>query len=1565
MQVFRKIIVSAIMMLAFVVCASAQVTVTNPSNTTPGLAATYTDLTSAITALNAQTAISGPVTIAVDPGNPQTAPSGGYSITALLTGASATNTVTIDGSGNTITAANPAGTAGNLNDGFFKFIGSDFMILQNFIMNENPLNTTTAAATNNMMEWGVALLYATSTNGAQNITVQNNTITLNRTYQNTFGIYSNSTHTAAAVTTSASATTTAGGNSGLKVYGNTISNVNNGIVVVGPTAAADANTGIDIGGTGGAQANTITNFGTTGTFSSYANVSGTVNGILVRNSNGTNVSFNTISSSVGGTTAGTLNGIQVPASSATPATTFTNTINSNSISLQSAVATGAIVGISYPSGSASTTSTLNINNNNFNTFGHTVAASGTITFITTASTNQFTTINGNTFTNMSVNTTGSVTFISQTFSLTVATGTKTVSGNSIVTGFTKTGAGGTVLLVTDNGSSVSGVVSNCQNNNFSNITLTGATTLTGLNYTDGGTAPTRTVSGNTLNNWTTGAATVNAMNFTYWNGTSSLSNNTVTNIVGQGAITGITIGATVNTATSATISSNTINNLVSSGTGGTVIGISSSNSSPAVNISGNTINTLSSTALAAVSGISVSGATNTSVFKNKIYDIANSNASGNVNGIVVSGGTTVSVFNNRVGDLRTPAANAANPLVGLNITGGTTVNAYFNTFYLNGASTGALFGSSAVSASTTPTVTLRNNVFVNTSTTAGTGLAVAYRRSTATLTTYAATSNNNDFFASTIYTDGVTPQATIAAYKALVASRDSNSFSENPPFVSTTGSSPNFLQISLVTPTQLESGGTTVAGITDDFDGDTRNVTTPDIGADEFAGTPLDLSAPSIIYTPLANTAFTTNRNLTVTITDPSGVAGGVLAPRIYFKKSTDGVYVSTQCTGSSPTYTCTIDYALVGGGSITTGEILQYFVVAQDTAGNVGANPSGGFTATNVNTVTTPPTTPNQYTIVPAVSGNYNVGTAETITSLTNAGGIFDVINNGGVTGNVTISLTSDLTGESGTIALNQFTPGFTVTIKPSGAARTITGTGTNVSVIKLNGADNVDINGSLTESVVGTNGVDRSLTIINPNAATGTVAVFVGSIGAGAGANNVTIRNCVIQAGTKGTNAITTFGVFVGDTTGAAAGNDNDNFLFRNNQVKKTAIGIQAIGATTGLNDNMQIIDNTFGDDVTVDSIGRYGVSIGQTTGSTVARNLIKNIENADSGISANNNVTGLVVGTGTVSTSILRNSITGIRYASTGGYGGKGIDIITGTQTSNLTVANNFISDIRGDGWNDLAGDSIVGLRINTNTGGVKLYYNSINMGSGSFAGNSSGTLSAAFFAGAGSTNLDVRNNIFASNLDNTTITTDKAYAIATTATSNALYTTINNNDYFVSGTPGVVGLLNAVDRTALANWQTVTGQDAASVSGDPLFTSATDLHISLMSVVVYDKGTPVSVVDDFDGQTRSVVGLYGGVPDIGSDEALATTAANASVSGRITTANGEGIRNAKVMLSGGNLVQPIIVQTGAFGKYQFDNLPSGETYLLTVVAKRYTFATPTRLIVLNESIGDADFASEPNE
>lgn len=426
---FKRWFTALILVSVLGLNAMAQVTVTNPGNTTPGLAATYTSLANAITALNAQTAISGPVTISLTAGNPQTAPSGGYAITAILTGASSTNTVTINGNGNTITAPNPAGTAGNLNDAIFKFIGSDFMTLQNFVMNENVLNTTTAAATNNMVEWGVALLYASTTNGAQNITIQNNTITLNRTYQNTFGIYSNATHSATSVTTSATATTAAGANSGTKIYGNTISNVNNGILIVGPTGTADANTGVDIGGTSALTGNTISNYGTTATFSGYANVSGTVYGVYVRNSTGFNISYNSISSS-NAVSAGTIRAVFIQNASTGVTGTFTNNINNNTISLQGGAGVN-VDGILVQGTTATATSSLNINNNNFTNFGFATTNTNAVTAISNVGSCLNYTASGNTFTNLSVNCSANFIFFNYNYSM-PAGGSQTFNNNSVV-----------------------------------------------------------------------------------------------------------------------------------------------------------------------------------------------------------------------------------------------------------------------------------------------------------------------------------------------------------------------------------------------------------------------------------------------------------------------------------------------------------------------------------------------------------------------------------------------------------------------------------------------------------------------------------------------------------------------------------------------------------------------------------------------------------------------------------------------------------------------------------------------------------------------------------------------------------------------------------------------------------------------------------------------------------------------------------------------------------------------------------------------------------------------------
>ncbi len=307
----------------------------------------YATVAAAVTDLNTQGVGAGGVTFVVADGYTETAPAGGYTI-SNPTGNGAGNPVvfrraTSSGTRPAFTA-NAALTAGSLTDAIFKIIGTDNVTSDGFSMLENAANTTATAGTNNMTEFGVALFYAATTNGSQNVTVRNCIIDLDRTYQNTFGVYGNSTHSATSISTTASSATTEGGNSGLKLYSNSITNVNIGIVLVGPTAA-DNNDGLDIGGTAMATGNSIKNYGTTGTFSSYVNVSGTVNGILIRNTKNYNVSYNSVVSSNGGTTAGTLRGIYVPAFSAAPTGTIVNSINNNNISVRSAVLAGTLQGI--------------------------------------------------------------------------------------------------------------------------------------------------------------------------------------------------------------------------------------------------------------------------------------------------------------------------------------------------------------------------------------------------------------------------------------------------------------------------------------------------------------------------------------------------------------------------------------------------------------------------------------------------------------------------------------------------------------------------------------------------------------------------------------------------------------------------------------------------------------------------------------------------------------------------------------------------------------------------------------------------------------------------------------------------------------------------------------------------------------------------------------------------------------------------------------------------------------------------------------------------------------------
>lgn len=89
-----------------------------------------------------------------------------------------------------------------------------------------------------------------------------------------------------------------------------------------------------------------------------------------------------------------------------------------------------------------------------------------------------------------------------------------------------------------------------------------------------------------------------------------------------------------------------------------------------------------------------------------------------------------------------------------------------------------------------------------------------------------------------------------------------------------------------------------------------------------------------------------------------------------------------------------------------------------------------------------------------------------------------------------------------------------------------------------------------------------------------------------------------------------------------------------------------------------------------------------------------------------------------------------------------------------------------------------------------------------------------------------------------------------------------------------------------------------------------------------------------------------------------------AANVNIGGRILMADEvTGIPRVRVILTGGNLTQPLIARTNPFGYYNFDDLQVGQTYILTVNSRNYTFQLPTRVITAVDSITDADFIANP--
>lgn len=90
-------------------------------------------------------------------------------------------------------------------------------------------------------------------------------------------------------------------------------------------------------------------------------------------------------------------------------------------------------------------------------------------------------------------------------------------------------------------------------------------------------------------------------------------------------------------------------------------------------------------------------------------------------------------------------------------------------------------------------------------------------------------------------------------------------------------------------------------------------------------------------------------------------------------------------------------------------------------------------------------------------------------------------------------------------------------------------------------------------------------------------------------------------------------------------------------------------------------------------------------------------------------------------------------------------------------------------------------------------------------------------------------------------------------------------------------------------------------------------------------------------------------------------LAPSAANVAIGGRVRTADGNGIRNVRISLTAPNGETRFAV-TAAFGYYRFDDISVGETYVISVSAKKFTFSQPTIIRSIFEEISDLDFVAD---
>jgi len=146
-----------------------------------------------------------------------------------------------------------------------------------------------------------------------------------------------------------------------------------------------------------------------------------------------------------------------------------------------------------------------------------------------------------------------------------------------------------------------------------------------------------------------------------------------------------------------------------------------------------------------------------------------------------------------------------------------------------------------------------------------------------------------------------------------------------------------------------------------------------------------------------------------------------------------------------------------------------------------------------------------------------------------------------------------------------------------------------------------------------------------------------------------------------------------------------------------------------------------------------------------------------------------------------------------------------------------------------------------------------------------------------------------------------------------------------------------------------------------NGGPTFTMAI-----LPGSPAIDAGSAFGLTTDQRGLTRPInhasVPNAGDGSDIGAFEMQVPTAASASISGRVTTAHGTGIKGVIVTVQGMSGTSRV-AYTNTLGYYRIEGLAAGEMFVVSVNARRQEFAAPTQVVNLFDSVEGLNFRALP--